>query len=107
MVDQFTGEESFKEKTLICKGKLEDAGYYTIDFPEGISVESGEFAVVVEITTEGAEYPVAIECPVDGLSEKADFTDGKGYLSYQGNLWEHVEATKNYNICLKAYADIQ
>ena len=106
MVDQFNDEDSFKEKTFLCKGNLEDAGYYTIDFPEAVSVKPGEFAIVVEIVTEDAEYPVAIECPVDGLSENADFTDGKGYLSYQGNLWEHVEATKNYNICLKAYADI-
>lgn len=107
IVDQFRDEESFAEKKFVCEGHLKDAGYYTVDFPESFLVEKGEFAIAVEITTEGAEYPVAIECPVEGLSEQADITDGKGYLSFQGNLWEHVEATKNYNICLKAYADIQ
>ena len=61
---------------------------------------------MIKIITDDSEYPVAIECPVEGLSENADMTDGKGYLSLQGTLWEHVEETKNYNICLKAYADV-
>ena len=107
-VPVFQDEKSFDEKIFVCNGYLQDAGYYTIDFPEELHVEAGEaFSLVVKITTENAEYPVAVECPVAGLSEQADLTDGRGYLSFQGNRWEHVEATKNYNICLKAYADIQ
>ena len=65
------------------------------------------FAIVVKIITEGAEFPVAIECPVEDLSENADMSDGRSYLSLQGTLWEHIEETKNYNICLKGYADLQ
>lgn len=108
VVSDFLGKASFKEKKVVCKGFLEDAGYYTIDFPEEITIEAGkEFAIAVKITTENAEYPVAIECQVEGLSENADWSDGKGFLSLQGNLWEHIEETKNYNICLKAYADLQ
>ena len=107
-VSEFQDENSFKNRKFVCKGSLEDAGYYTIDFPEPLEVEAGEdFAVVVKIDTENGEYPVAVECPVDGLSELADITDGRSYLSFQGNLWEYVEETKNYNICLKAYADIR
>ncbi len=108
MIPKFRDESSFVFKRLIATGELEDAGFYTIDFPEAVNVEAGDdFAVVVKITTENAEYPVAIECPVEGLSENADISDGRSYLSFQGNLWEHVEATKEYNICLKAYADLQ
>ncbi len=108
VVSEFFDEDSFKYKKFICNGYLEDGGFYTIDFPEPVRIEAdNEFAVVVKIVTENAEYPVAIECQVDGLSEKADISDGKGYLSFQGILWEHIEATKNYNICLKAYADSQ
>lgn len=108
VVSDFMDKESFKEKKFICKGFLEDAGYYTIDFPETVDIEAGnEFAIVMKIKTENAEYPVAIECQVEGLSENADVSDGKGYLSLQGNLWEHIEETKNYNICLKAYADLR
>ena len=84
------------------------SGYYTIDFPEPVFVEAGnDFAIVVKIITEDAQYPVAIECPVEGLSQNADMSDGRGFLSLQGTLWEHIEETKNYNICLKGYADLR
>lgn len=107
-VPEFRSEDSFDDKMFVCNGYLEDAGYYTIDFPETFDIEAGsDFAIVVKITTENAEYPVAVECPVEGLSEQADISDGRGYLSYQGSRWEHIEATKNYNICLKAYADLR
>lgn len=107
-VSDFQDEDSFRERQFICRGFLEDAGFYTIDFPEAVQINAGkEFAVIVDVTTENADYPVAIECQVDGLSENADISDGKGYLSYQGNLWEHIEETKNYNVCLKAYADLK
>lgn len=108
VISEFSDEDSFQNKNFICNGYLEDGGYYTIDFPEKIEIEAGnDFAIVVKITTENAEYPVAIECQVEGLSENADMSDGRGYLSFQGILWEHIEATKNYNICLKAYADLR
>lgn len=107
-VSGFEDEKSFKKKEYICSGFLEDAGYYTIDFPQAVNVEAGtDFALAVKIKTKNAEYPVAIECQVPGLSENADLTDGCGYLSYQGSIWEHIEKTKEYNICLKAYADLR
>lgn len=107
-VPKFEGKSSLKERRYICNGFFEDAGYYTVDFPEAIAVEAGnDFAIVVKITTEGAEHPVAIEYPTENFAIQMDVTDGRGYLSLQGNLWDHVEQTKNYNICLKAYADLQ
>ena len=79
-----------------------------MDFPKEVLINAGnDFAIVVRIVTENAEFPVAIECPVEGLSENADMSDGRSYLSLQGTIWEHIEETKNYNICLKGYADLQ
>lgn len=107
IVSEFVDDKSLKDRKFVCNGFLQDAGYYTIDFPEAVTIEAGnDFAIVVKIITEDAEYPVAIECPVEGLSETADMTDGRSYLSLQGTVWEHIEATKNYNICLKGYADL-
>ena len=108
IVSDFEDENSFRNKKYVCNGFLEDAGYYTVDFPETIEIEGGsDFAVVVKIQTKNSEYPVAIECPVEGLTEEINLADGRGYLSYQGTSWEHIEETKEYNICLKAYADLQ
>lgn len=107
-IPQFANEHSFMVKQYLGKGYLEDAGYYTVDLPEPFDVDAGnDFAIVVKLTTKDAKYPVAVECQVDGLSENADLSDGRGYLSFQGNRWEYVEKTKNYNICLKAYADLR
>lgn len=104
----FKDESSFQKKQFLTDGYLEDAGYYTIDFPQSVPVNAGaDFAVIAKITTEDAEYPAAVECQVEDFSENADLSDGRGYLSLHGNQWEHVEATKNYNICLKAYADLR
>ena len=108
VVSEFEGKTSFKERKYICNGFLADAGYYTIDLPEEVFVEAGnDFAIIIKIMTQGAEFPVAIECPVEGLSDNADMTDGRSYLSLQGTIWERIEETKKYNICLKGYADLQ
>lgn len=107
-IREFSGTEAFSDKELLCSGYLEDAGYYTIDLPKTMKIDQEtDFAIAVKITTEGASYPVAVECPVEGISENADISDGRGYLSCQGSRWEQVETTKGYNICLKVYADLQ
>ena len=38
----------------------------------------------------------------DGIAQ-VDLTDGEGYLSHNGSLWEHVEETQKCNLCLKVY----
>lgn len=107
-IREFTGPESFLLKEPLCSGYLEDVGYYTIDLPEPLKInEQTDFAFVVKITTEDALYPVAVECPIEGFSENADISDGRGYLSCQGSRWEQVETNKEYNLCLKIYADLQ
>lgn len=108
IVPDFKKESSFDERIFVARGFFEDAGFYTVDFPEAVSVSGKkEFAVVVKIKTENAQYPAAVECIVEGFSDRADLTDGKGYLSFHGQQWENVEISQNYNICLKAYADTQ
>ena len=85
-------------------GSLEYAGFYTVPLDEKISLEDGEkFAIIVKITTPGTIHPVAIEYDAkDGMAQ-VDLSDGEGYLSYDGDTWEHVEVTQACNVCLKAY----
>lgn len=96
--------EALNERIPLVKGKLQYAGYYTIPLKEKIQLEDGEkFAIIVKIKTPGTIHPAAIEYDAgDGIAQ-VDLGDGEGYLSHDGNVWEHVEETQKCNLCLKAY----
>lgn len=92
-----------RKKTGSVSGKLSYAGYYTIPLSEPVEVLPGErFAVLVELNTPGAVHPMAIEYDPGDERCRVDLTDGEGYLSADGDLWEPVEEQK-CNLCLKAY----
>ena len=97
-------EMALNKRILLAEGKMEYAGYYTIPFNEKIVLDQGEkFAIIVEIKTPDTVHPVAIEYDAgDGIAQ-VDLTDGEGYLSHNGSLWEHVEETQKCNLCLKVY----
>lgn len=97
-------ERALGKRIPLAKGTLEHAGYYTIPLKEEIALEPEEkFAVVVKITTPGEVHPAAVEYDAgDGIAQ-VDLTDGEGYLSHNGSVWEQVEKTQGCNLCLKAY----
>lgn len=91
-------------RVKVAEGKFRYAGFYTVPLDRKIVLDDGEkFAIIVKITTPGTIHPVAIEYDAgDGIAE-VDLSDGEGYLSYDGQSWEHVEETQKCNVCLKAY----
>ena len=97
-------ERALDRRMLLAKGRLDNAGYYTIPLDKKIPLEDNEkFAIIVKIITPGTVHPVAIEYDAgDGIAQ-VDLTDGEGYLSHDGKVWEHVEETQSCNLCLKAY----
>lgn len=96
--------EVFQDPILLASGKLENAGYYTIDFSSPVTLEEGQdFAVMIKITTPGTTQPAAIEYQADGTKGTVDIQDGWGYLSNDGVHWQRAETTMECNICLKAY----
>lgn len=106
VVRDFVNEESLKERELVASGSMKYAGYYTVDFPEEIELSDGErFAVVVKIKTPNEEHPVAIEYNIDERTENVDISDGEGYISLYGELWQNVESKENCNVCLKAFTN--
>lgn len=108
VVPDFTGVESLAAGQNAVSGKLENAGYYTIDLKTPVSVAAGtKFAVMVKISTPDSIHPLAIEYAGDALTANADLSDGEGYISSQGTAWEHVEETQNCNLCIKAYTDTE
>lgn len=55
MVRQFEDETSLEKMIPVASGKLGNAGYYTVDFNQGIEVDAGErYAVVLYIITPGS-----------------------------------------------------
>jgi len=106
VVKNYEGTESFDDMQFVQKGSFVNAGYYTVDLDVPIEIEGGlQCAVVVKIKTPGSSRPVAIEYRADEYTSSVVLDDGCGYVSLNGRSWEHVEESKNCNICLKMYTD--
>lgn len=106
VVPDFEDTNSFREREFVTAGSTKYAGYYTVDFPEPVSLEDNtKFAVIVKIKTPGEDRPVAIEYDVDERTENFDITDGEGYISLYGEIWHSTEETENCNVCLKAFTN--
>lgn len=105
-VPEYYGAESLEHPVYLGSGYCEDGGYYTVDIPEIVRLRAGSrFAVMVRITTEGSERPIAIEFAASELTSGADLSDGEGYISYDGSQWNSAEAEYGCNLCLKAFTD--
>lgn len=57
--------------------------------------------------TLGAVHPLAIEYRADDATSMADISDGEGYISAGGAVWERAEENYQCNLCLKAYTTIR
>lgn len=93
-----------RQKLGTTNGSVSYAGYYTIPLAEPVGVAPGErFAVLIEVKTPGAVHPMAIEYDAQDGRCQVDLTDGEGYISADGDLWESAETQQACNLCLKAY----
>ncbi len=106
LVKNFENTKSFENKIPVASGTLGNAGFYTIDFDTLVTVEAGErYAVMIHITTPGANHPLAIEFDSgDKTVKSVDLEDGEGYISASGNRFINVKDTKDCNLCIKAYS---
>lgn len=105
-VDGFEGTDSFGDKIYLQSGKFVNEGYYTVDLDSSIMLEAGKkYAIVIKITTPGAVHPIAIEYRAGRSTKNVVLDDGEGYISLIGKTWEHVEESKECNICLKMYTN--
>ena len=106
VVRQFEDETSLEKMIPVASGKLGNAGYYTVDFNQGIEVYAGErYAVVLYIITPGSVHPMAIEYAADEATENVDLDDGESYISANGSKWVSVDTVEKSNLCIKAFSD--
>lgn len=106
VVRNFENEESLKQRIPVASGKLSNAGYYTVDFNEGIALEPGErYAVVLHIITPNLVHPMAIEYAADDATADVILDDGESYISANGNYWESADSVEESNLCIKAFSN--
>lgn len=106
VVRNFEDENSLKQRIPVASGKLSNAGYYTVDFNQGILLDPGErYAIVLHIITPGSVHPMAIEYAADEATEDVILDDGESYISTNGRKWESVESVEECNLCIKAFSN--
>jgi len=105
VVPNFADMESLNERIPVASGKLSNAGYYTVDFKQDITVNAGEkYAVILHIITPDAIHPLAIEYVADKATANVVTEDGEGYISINGSDWENVKDVIDCNLCIKAFS---
>ena len=105
VVSDFTGVGAYENRKLVASGMLDYAGYYTIDIDEAVTV-NGTYAVVVKIVTPDSLFPVAAEFYKDvPWLDIVDISDGQGYMSADGLVWESTESVLESNVALKAFTN--
>ncbi|WP_367338736.1 lectin like domain-containing protein [Aminivibrio sp.] len=86
------------------EGVLPAAGYHTVKIPEAVLQEGSRFSIVLRLTTPGYRYPVPVEMPIEGYSEKATAGSGQSYASSDGAHGRtSPHSLPETNVCIKAF----
>lgn len=105
LVRNFENEGSFVHMIPVASGKLGNAGYYTVDFNQGVSLDAGErYAIVLHIITPGSVHPMAIEYAADDATRDVILDDGESYISLNGTKWVSVDTVEPSNLCIKGFS---
>lgn len=105
VVRNFEDEESLQNMIPVASGRLSNAGYYTIDFKQKISLDAGEtYAIVLHIITPDSVHPLAIEYAADEATENVILDDGESYISANGKSWVSADSVEKCNLCIKAFS---
>lgn len=108
LVENFTSKDDLKNMMFLESGFREYSGYYTVNLKQPLTLDkNNKFAVIIKMTTPGTKFPIAAEFDRDvKWLGKVDLSDGEGYISYDGEIWEDTEEVLQSNVCLKAFTDM-
>ena len=105
VVRNFENADSLTQRIPVASGKLSNAGYYTVDFNQAISLDAGErYAIVLHMITPGSVHPMAIEYAADEATANVILDDGESYISTNGARWDSVDTVEECNLCIKAFS---
>jgi len=89
------------------EGTLTAAGYHTVRLSSDVALPNGGlFSIIVRLTTPGYDFPIPVEEPLTGYSDKARANAGESYVSNNGGAtWQDITSVyrANANVCLKAF----
>jgi len=86
------------------EGVLPAAGYHTVKIPAPVLQAGSRFSIVLRLTTPGYSYPVPVEMPIEGYSEKATADSGQSFVSTDGTTWSDITGLlPETNVCIKAF----
>ncbi len=95
-------------------GKEAYPGYHTVSLPFTARVTPGWFfSVVVKVSNPsgGNSYPIALQYPIQGVTDRTSMMAGQSFVSADGSTWtdlarQSLTATTGYtgpNVCVKAF----
>ena len=91
-------------------GNLPEAGYLTLSLDTPVDVTPGEtFSVVLQLTSPGYDYPLAVQYAASGYSSQAPSAPGQTFASADGQSWEDLYTSSDgihRTFCLKAFANL-
>jgi C1A family cysteine protease len=93
----------FRKLLTTAKGKVAEAGWYTVRLKKEIVLAKGtEFNVVVKVKTPGTTWPIAIEMSIKGYCQTSA-SPGQSYISSNGTTWTDITTLyPDANVCMKA-----
>ncbi|MEA4952664.1 MAG: lectin like domain-containing protein [Aminivibrio sp.] len=86
------------------RGVLEKPGYHTVALGKQVYLPRGtRFSVEVKVTAPEYGYPLPVEAPVAGYSDRASAEPGQSFCSADGETWiDLTGGVPGGNFCLKA-----
>ena len=113
----YLGSSLDDRSNLVGSGTTDCGGYRTVAFDTSATVAGGKKAyVIVELTTPGCSWPLALQDVVSGYSSKATTAAGQSYVSPDGSSdsWVDVGSSAGASkvglsepaeVCLKVFGD--
>jgi hypothetical protein len=94
-----------------AEGTAPVAGFHIIPIPStkvtvGIPPSVANFSVVVKLTSQGCNWPIAVEDAEPNFSSRATVIPGQSFISQDGITWYDGNTySPPMKACLKAYAN--
>ncbi len=108
--DAIPGQPRSGSLALRQTGTFSAPGYMTIPLTTSVPLLLNQrFSVVVRLRTDGDEFPIPLEHPIEGIAAEFAAMPGEGYIGPDGMIWKDLTASDGgtyarASLCLKAFA---